>query len=123
MIYTETFRIQRVTGFQSAMLATGVLSKVIESWFSKNISVRHRGIGDLTIPKAVILQNLLNWFPNHQYTTLKPTSQANFVRSIHLFLSHSGVYNSSFGCLWENISSRSTAVKMFLPKRIIMQAN
>lgn len=105
---------QRITVFQAVILASSVVSKVTESWLSKRTSVRKRGIGALTIPKAVIHSSeLTQFFPSHQHPTPKPTVQANFIRNSHLFPSHSGVCNSSLGCLWENVSSRSAAVKTF----------
>lgn len=58
----DTLFLIRVTGFQSAILATGVFPKVIESWLIESTSVRNRGIGDLVIPKAVILQNSPTYF-------------------------------------------------------------
>lgn len=111
---------QRVMVFQSA---SGVLSKeVVESQFSKRTSVRNRGIGDLNTQGGPLfrIHSLLSK-SSVPYTKAHDSGQLHKKPSF-ISLSY-GVDHSSFERLWENVSSRSTAIKTFLPKRIIMQEN
>ena len=114
---------QRVMVFQSAILASGVLSKeVVESQFSKRTSVRNRGIGDLNTQGGHLFR-IHSLFSKSSVPYTKAHNSGQLHKKPSFISLSYGVDHSSFECLWENISSRSTAIKTFLPKRIIMQAN